>query len=332
MDPSTLRNLREDAGLTQAELASMAGVSRQLVGSLEAGRHLPRVDAALALARALGVTTEALFGPDDRTTDVLTGRVPDNGTAVRVGWVGERMVTTPARVGADGWDAADGVIDAGRVVNLSGLGPGMVVAGCEPGLETMEALLRQAGVGAIAVPGSSARALDALLEGRAHGAVVHGPVDDYETPEPTLGLHRFVLVRWQVGLALPDGIAEGWWSRMVAGELPVVQREADAAAQQTFAGIVGVEVPGPQVGGHIAAARHGAAAGVPAVSIEPAALAIGAGFHPLAWHRAELWVGDQWLDDRGVEAALAVISGSRLRRRLESVGGYDLNDMGSRVT
>lgn len=331
MKSRMIRSLREDAGLTQAELAAMAGVSRQLVGAVEAGRHLPRVNAALSLARALGVTAESLFGPDDRATDVLTGRVPDDGTPVRAGWVGDRMVTTPARVGADGWDAADGVIDTGRVVNLSGLGPGMVVVGCEPGLETIEVLLRQGGAGAIAVPGSSARALEALLGGRAHGAVVHGPVDGFQSPDPALGLHRFGLTRWQVGVALPDGIGEEWWARVVAGEVPVVQREAEAAAQQTFAGAIGVEVPGPRVGGHVAAARHGLAAGLPAVTIEPAARAVGAGFHPLGWHRAELWVGRQWLDDRGVEAALMVISGSRFRRRLETVGGYDLEAIGSRV-
>lgn len=330
MSHHSVRSLRQAAGLTQSELAAMAGVSRQLVGSLESGRHLPRVDAALALARALGVTTEALFGWRDTVTDALTGEGPTDG-AVRIGWVGDRMVTAPARVGADGWGAADGVADAGRVVSMSHLGPGVVVAGCEPGLETMEGLLRQGGVGAIAVAGSSAGALAALRGGRVHCAVVHGPVDDSPAPSPDVGVRRFRLVGWQVGLALPVDIGDGWWAAVVAGELPVVQREADAAAQQTFAEAVGAPVEGPLVGGHVAAARHAVAAGLPGVTIEPAARSVGADFRSLGWHHAELWVAEQWAEDPGVEAALTVMSGARFKRRLEAVGGYDLADIGDRV-
>ena len=57
-----LRALRLQAGLTQGELAARAGVSRQLVAAVEAGRNVPAVDAAVALARALGTTVEELFG------------------------------------------------------------------------------------------------------------------------------------------------------------------------------------------------------------------------------------------------------------------------------
>jgi putative molybdopterin biosynthesis protein len=328
---ASFRALREAAGLTQGELASIAGVSRQLVGSLETGRHLPRVDTALALARALGVTAETLFGRKDLVGDVLTGEIPVGDSPVRIGWVGDRMVTAPARVGSDGWAAADGIAEDGRIVSMSHLGPGMVVAGCEPGLETLEAILRQGGVGAIAVAGSSAGALHALRQGRAHGAVVHGPVDEFEAPGPDLRVQRSRLTGWQVGLALPDGIGAGWWDAVKAGELAVVQREEGAAAQRTFTRAVGTAVGGPLVGGHLAAARHALAAGLPGVTIEPAARAVGAAFHSLGWHRAELWVAEEWVADHGVEAALTVISSSRFRRHLEAVGGYELADIGRRV-
>jgi molybdate-binding protein len=79
------------------------------------------------------------------------------------------------------------------------------------------------------------------------------------------------------------------------------------------------------------AARHGVAAGLPAVTVEPAALAIGAEFHPLDRHEAQLWVGEEWITDRGVEHLLDLVCGSRFRRRLETVGGYDLDGIGRRV-
>jgi molybdate-binding protein len=73
------------------------------------------------------------------------------------------------------------------------------------------------------------------------------------------------------------------------------------------------------------------AAGLPAVTVEPAALAVGAGFHPLDRHEAQLWIGKHWMTDRGVEQVMDLISSSRFRRRLEAVGGYDLDGIGSRV-
>jgi DNA-binding XRE family transcriptional regulator len=58
---SGVRERRLACGMTQAELAARAGVSRQLVAAVEAGRHAPAVDAALGIARALGTTVEELF-------------------------------------------------------------------------------------------------------------------------------------------------------------------------------------------------------------------------------------------------------------------------------
>ena len=47
-----LKEFLEPMGMSQVELAARAGVSRQLIGAAEAGRHLPRVDAALASGAA----------------------------------------------------------------------------------------------------------------------------------------------------------------------------------------------------------------------------------------------------------------------------------------
>jgi putative transcriptional regulator len=49
------------AGLTQAELAERAGVSRKTVNTVENGVFVPSTILALSLARALGTTVEELF-------------------------------------------------------------------------------------------------------------------------------------------------------------------------------------------------------------------------------------------------------------------------------
>jgi len=60
-----VRQARLLAGLTQADLAATAGVTRQTVAAIEAGDYAPSVYLALAIAERLGPTVEALFLPDD---------------------------------------------------------------------------------------------------------------------------------------------------------------------------------------------------------------------------------------------------------------------------
>ena len=56
-----LREKREAAGWTQAELAERIGVSRKTVNTVENGVFIPSTVVALKLAGALGCTVEDLF-------------------------------------------------------------------------------------------------------------------------------------------------------------------------------------------------------------------------------------------------------------------------------
>ena len=66
MDDEKLKNTikvqRAMRDLTQADLATMAGVTRRSVNAIETGRMVPSVLLALRIARALGVTVETIFG------------------------------------------------------------------------------------------------------------------------------------------------------------------------------------------------------------------------------------------------------------------------------
>jgi len=65
----TLRNHlkaeRARRGLTQEQLANMAGVTRKTINSIETGRFVPSTTLALKLARVLGSRVEALFELED---------------------------------------------------------------------------------------------------------------------------------------------------------------------------------------------------------------------------------------------------------------------------
>jgi putative transcriptional regulator len=56
-----LKQARTDAGLTQAELADLVGVSRKTINTVENGVFVPSTLLALKLAAALGARVEKLF-------------------------------------------------------------------------------------------------------------------------------------------------------------------------------------------------------------------------------------------------------------------------------
>lgn len=326
---SRLKDARLAVGITQGELAARAGVSRQLISAVEVGRHLPRIDAALALAAALGVRVDDLFGAHRAPEDIRSGSPPPRDTVVRAGIVGDLVVTAPLSSERSGWGAGDAVIHERSVEWLGPHAAGLVVVGCEPGLHLLERLLREQGMGAVAVLASNAVALAALVAGRAHAAVMHGPRGELKAPS---GVDRFRIATWRVGLT--SDASGDWVPRALSGETPVIQREQGAGVQNTFEAAVdsvGLPIGGPTVSGHVEAAERSLLLGLPAVTIEPAATAVGLGFHALATHEVELWVDQRWRGDRVVVDAIHTMIGRRFLARLEAVGGYDLARVGSQI-
>jgi putative transcriptional regulator len=56
-----LRVARAEHGLSQEQLAGMAGVTRQTISSIETGQYVPSALLAFVLARRLGKQVEELF-------------------------------------------------------------------------------------------------------------------------------------------------------------------------------------------------------------------------------------------------------------------------------
>jgi transcriptional regulator with XRE-family HTH domain len=69
-----LRELREGATLTQAELAEKAGLTREGVAQLETGRRKPVWETVLALCQALGVSCEEFTRPPADRPPAMPGR------------------------------------------------------------------------------------------------------------------------------------------------------------------------------------------------------------------------------------------------------------------
>jgi transcriptional regulator with XRE-family HTH domain len=52
---------RRKRGLTQAEVAEMAGIGRPQLANIEAGRSRPSVDSFAFICRSLGVTMDDIY-------------------------------------------------------------------------------------------------------------------------------------------------------------------------------------------------------------------------------------------------------------------------------
>src|ERR1700734_2388916 len=120
---ANLRLARQARGFSQQQLASMAGVSRQAVSAVEAGHSDPSLRVAFALAQALGMTVEELFGPADLAPPVAGLPVaPPEGPGGRVllAPVGDRFVALPLRGDAA---AGMGFVAAGGQAALPATAP-----------------------------------------------------------------------------------------------------------------------------------------------------------------------------------------------------------------
>ncbi len=352
-----LRLARQARGFSQLQVASMAGVSRQAVSAVESGISDPSLRVAMALARALGLTMEELFGPGGPVTPVAAApAAPLGGEGARVTLapMGDGYVALPLRGGAvsrAGFLPAGGLVsgtdrDRGRRSrNVRPVGPPrptLIAAGCDPALPLLEAPLGllDPPVAFSWWPCPSQEALRLGAAGLVHVAGTHlRGLDSEYNIAPAAGLLReggevIGFCSWREGLALRPELA-GQISGLqdLAGSgLRLVNREPGAEARSLLdreladAGIEAGQLPGydTRADGHLQVAAAIAAGLADAgIASEPAALAYDLVFIPLAAERFDLVIPAGQISSREVQGLLKVLSSAWLLDQLASLPGYD---------
>lgn len=332
----TLRQHREAAGLSQQALADQIGLSRQAYGAIEAGRATPGVDVALALARALSTTVEALFagGPAAPLTAVALATLPP-GARVTLARVGDRVVAvpipaaTPTRA-ADGWCREGGTVGATVPIEpfsddaAAQSATRVVVAGCALGLGVIADRLNASGAGRFLWwPTSNADARALLAQGLVHLASSHQRDADVVEPGVTIG-------RWELGCATrPDDTRVRHGDDLRSPALRLVHREAGAGAERLLRRLTGDDVTpqGPVVTGHLDVARA-VAFGAADVGIctRDAATSLGLRFVPVQEERVVVHRPPGPTDER-VARFLDAVASRTIRRELDALG-YDTRDSG----
>jgi DNA-binding XRE family transcriptional regulator len=320
-----------------------AGVSRQQVAAVEAGRNVPAVDAAVRIAHALSSSVEELFAPSG-APDSIIGALGDpvrDGALLRLGRVGDLVVAAELAdhgIAGAGWAKPDGLARDGRVQMFEGADvAGAVIAGCDPALGIAEQMLSGLGPRSLlAISAPTGVALRALERGSVHAAVVHDRRG--KLPSPPIPVARWHLARWQVGLGLPPRFQGGSvrFESVVGGDLPLVQRVRAAGSQRALERALAAAgrdrpPPGPIASGHLDAARAAIAVDGGAVTTESAARAFGLRFLALEEHTVEVWVAEQWLAEPGIDALLELLTRRGFTERVAHFGGYDLEGCGARI-
>ena len=63
-----MRQARQDAGLSQEELARRIGASRQTVNMIERGDYNPSLHLCISICQTMGKTLDELFWPEHETS------------------------------------------------------------------------------------------------------------------------------------------------------------------------------------------------------------------------------------------------------------------------
>jgi putative molybdopterin biosynthesis protein len=376
-DGARLRLARQARGLSQQQLAGVAGVTRQAVSAVESGHSDPSLRVALGLARALGMTVEELFGPGELGDPVLArpvAAVNGPGSRVALATVGDTFVALPLHADTAaplGFGPAGGLVAGGSpalakprpgdLVPVRSIGPPrptVVVAGCDPALPLLETplALLDPPLAFAWWPCGSGEALRLAAVGLVHAAGVHqvgaqaggaaSPADAEDTALPggaadiPGGAEVVGFASWREGLVVRPGARVRGLDDVARLGLRLVNREPGAQARTLLdrerlrLGLDPAQLSGydSRAAGHlqVAAAIVGGLADA-GVSSEPAALAYGLDFIPLAEERFDLVLPAKHAASREVQGLLRVLTSPWLLAQLASLPGYDAARCGERA-
>ena len=367
---ANLRLARQARGFSQQQLASMAGVSRQAVSAVESGHSDPSLRVALALAQALGMAVEELFGPGEPAAPVLATSIgPLRGGTDRVALapVGDRFVALPLRgdTGAGlGFLPAGGLaspaspaapaVAAGQAAAGTELNavrpigpprPTLLVAGCDPALPLLATPLSllDPPVAFAWWPCGSGAALRLASQGLVHAAGIHAKGSDGDGQRVPEGAAQVGFTAWREGFALRRELRSSiaGLGAIAKHRLRIVNREPGAEARRLLdaerqrLGLAPEDLAGydTQAAGHLQVASAVAAGLADAgVASEPAATAYGLAFIPLAEERFSLVIPREHTASREVQALFKVLSSPWLLAQLASLPGYDAASCGDRIS
>jgi molybdate-binding protein/DNA-binding XRE family transcriptional regulator len=366
---SRLAQVRKSRGVAAADLARRVQVSRQTIYAIEAGTYVPNTQVALHLARELEVSVDDLFSlrdglelsPQSLSTEVLSATPAEVGQPVRICQIGSRWVSVPATASPYYMPEADGIVK--RAGHLNGRAElvvfakeeatqkRLVLAGCDPATGLLARMVEKiSGVEIVSAAASSKLALSWLKDGKVHIAGSH--LEDAKTGEfnlpylrqqfPNEELTVVTFARWEEGLVVPAGNPKHIRKveDLARKNVRFVNREPgsgsrallDRLLEQSAMEATRIQGYDRVAYGHLAAA-YCLVSGEADVCLatRSAAKTFGLDFVPLHSERYDLVIRKKTAELPALKAFLDVLQRAALRRKLETLAGYDTAETGAVV-
>jgi putative molybdopterin biosynthesis protein len=364
-----LGTLRQKRGISAAQLAKTAGVTRQTIYAMEAGSYIPNTAVALRLAQALEVRVEELFSlPQAEPTGLRSEEVtllPGSetlhpGQPVQLCRVNKRLVASPPSPVPWYFPVSDAVVASKLPKNgrtdvqvfdaADDFRNRVLIAGCDPGISVLAHHLQASGIELVLAHRNSSQSLKLLKDGCVHIAGTHlrdESSGESNLPEigrlfPKNAVAVISFAVWEEGIVTAAGNPKSIKTveDLARRDVMIVNREKGAGSRALLdsylkrlkidsKNIRGYDRIAP---GHLPAAWQVQAGQADCcIATRAAARVFGLGFVPLVSERYDLAVRRQHLDMPGIQAVLDTLSRSNYRRELESLGGYDTRAAGQRL-
>ncbi|BAY79274.1 XRE family transcriptional regulator (plasmid) [Nostoc linckia NIES-25] len=366
---NNLKSIRTRLGMSQQDLANLAGVTRQTISGVESGLYAPSVAITLRLAKALGCQVEDLFWLERDLPEIealLSKPVPTGQqTRVSVARVGGQWVAYPLigkdafrqdMIPADGESQTFTGTDKVRVRllddNLEALHNTVVIAGCAPVI-SLWARATERWHPQLRVQfnfANSMSALHSLCKGEAHIAGMHlydVETGEYNTPfvRDVLGGREAVLITlgvWEEGLLVKPGNPMGirTVNDLVQRGVTIVNREIGAGTRLLLEQkLQEQQIPFHDVRGfdYIVQSHQDVAQAVAlgaadaGMGTASVATAFGLGFIPLHQSRYDLVILKEYLEEAPVQQLLSTLGHRMVHSQFEILGGYDISKIGEVV-
>lgn len=329
-----VRELRVCAGLSQAELAIRAGISRTAVTAIEGGRLVPSVQAALGIAGALATTVEALFGSSCKPAIRWASPPPSPATPCWRATVGDAELCYPANAAPMYSPLPDEAANS----QASRASETLVLACCDPAVGWLAShFAATTGLRMLVLPRSSRQSLELLREGLVHVAGLHLATDDQPdqnsraaTDVAGSGLRMCRVAHWHEGVAMRGQDRVRSLAGLNSSRLRWVGREAGSGARQCLDRVL-ENRPSPS---RIARNHQGVTEAIlsgwadAGICVQLAASEAGLNFLPVQREAYDLCYRADFADDRRLKGLLATLRSKTYRQLLASLPGYETAETG----
>ncbi|MBX3437827.1 MAG: helix-turn-helix domain-containing protein [Planctomycetaceae bacterium] len=334
-----IKQARMRRGWTQAQLAERAGISRTAVTAIEGERLVPSVAAALALAQALDLTVEELFGSagSGESAETWAWESPAPSAKCWRAEVGGRTVLYPA-----GSTPMFTPLPDSPMPGPSPLGEEtLVVASCDPAAGLLASQFASVtGLRLLVLPRSSRQAVEMLRDGLVHMAGLHLSTGDAPDRNAQVvreilgtGFQMLRIARWQEGIAMASSARLKSVRATTRARLTWIGREPGSGARQCLDRLL-ENRPGPR---RFARHHRGVTEAVQSgwadagICVQLASAEAGLAFLPVQEECYDLCFPKSFVEDRRLKAFLSVIRSAAYRTMLSELPGYSCLETGNLV-